>query len=63
MKNMFTVTYGGQVKKYAQITPSADGVSSFLSNYYYQMYSKFLKLCQKLQRHSSQKASFQTSSD
>jgi hypothetical protein len=25
---MFTVTFGGPIKKYAQTTPSADGVSS-----------------------------------
>jgi hypothetical protein len=29
MENMSTVTYAGKIKKYAQNTPSADGVSSF----------------------------------
>jgi hypothetical protein len=29
MDKMSTVTYGASIKKYAQTTPSADGVSSF----------------------------------
>jgi hypothetical protein len=36
MENMFTVTYGGQIKKYSQITPSAGW--SFL------IFNKFVKL-------------------
>jgi hypothetical protein len=31
MENLFAVTYGAPIKKYAQTTPSMDGVSSFLN--------------------------------
>jgi hypothetical protein len=29
MENLFTVTYGAAIAKYAQTTPFTDGVSSF----------------------------------
>jgi hypothetical protein len=31
MENFSTVTYGAPIKKYAQTTPSVDGVFSFVS--------------------------------
>jgi hypothetical protein len=47
MESMFTVNYGGLIKKYAQNFPSTDGVSSFfrVATYFYttiSIYGQFI---------------------